>query len=307
MDRRESTPRPESHGPTPEARRVADRLQELSVEEAERVLERAIDLQLDAPGADPADTLDTDMLTRIAAELGIDGHHLQQALTEELLRVEIDEPGALDRLLVPQTLAAHGVVPGDAAAVRLVVDAWMANHEGLRKRAENAARTTWEKDQGFGAFVRRALRMSRGARALRTAAGVDSSVRAVADDQQVVVLEADTSNLRRLAVGLLAGAAAAGAVVAGTSGAVDPTGFGLDNLAAGAAAFAVLGGGVLIGMKMWARRIRDGLGRALDAIRSPHLVDMGTSVPRAVRRWVDQLRRIGGDVRDDYRDTGGPY
>ena len=32
------------------------------------------------PGADPSDTLDTDMLARIAAELDIDQRHLQQAL-----------------------------------------------------------------------------------------------------------------------------------------------------------------------------------------------------------------------------------
>ena len=58
----------------------------------------------------------------------------------------------------------------------------MINHEGLRKRAENVALTAWEKDQGFGAFVRKAMQMSRGKRSLRTAAGVTSAVRQATDE-----------------------------------------------------------------------------------------------------------------------------
>ncbi len=238
---------------------------------------------------------------RIAKELDIDQRHLQQALLEELFRVEVQAPGLLDRFIVPQAITAHGPVAGDVATVRRIVDEWMVNHEGMRKRAENAAATAWEKDQGFGAFVRKAMQMSRGKRTLRTAAGVTSAVRPATDRQQVVMLEADTSNLRRLALGLLAGAAVAGGAVAVSTGVVDASGFGLDNVLAGAGLTAVLGGGVLLGVKMWAQRIRDGLGRALDAIRSPHLVERGTSLPSAVRRWVDQVRGAAQDMRDDYR------
>jgi hypothetical protein len=301
MDRRETQQPSVPPELSADTRRIADRLQELSVEEAERVLERAINLQTWAPGADPADTLDTDTLGRIAAELDIDPRHLEQALLEELLRVETEQPGVLDRLFVPASMTTHGAVAGSRQAVREVVDAWMINHEGLRKRAETGAVTKWEKDRGFAAFVRKALKMSRGDRALRTAVGVSSAVRPATETQQVVVLEADTSNLRMLAVGLVAGAAAVGAAVAGTSGALDPGGLGLDNLAAGAGTFAMLGGGVLIGMKMWASRVRNGLNRAIEAISSPHLVEKDTSVPSAVRRWVGQMRTLRDDVRDDSR------
>lgn len=301
MDRQRSEQRRRANELGPDAERVAERLQQLSVAEAERVLERAIDLQVNASGADPADTLDTDVLARIAAELDIEPHHLQRALLEELFRVEVEEPGFIDRLLVPAAITAHGPVAGGAAEVRSVVDAWMINHEGMRKRAENAAATAWEKDQGFGAFVRQAMRMSRGKRRLRSAAGVTSAVRPATDDQQVVVIEADTGNLRRLAVGLLAAAAAAGGAVAVGTGALDPSGFGLDNVAAGAATAGILGGGVLLGVKMWAQSIRDGLARALEAIRSPHLVQRGTSLPSTMRRWVDQMRNVADDIRDDYR------
>lgn len=291
-----------------DARRVADRLQELSADEAERILQRAIELQTRGPGPDPSGTLDTKMLEQIPDELDIDRRHLQQALLEELLRVQVEEPDWLDRLVVDDVMTVHGLVAGSPAGVRTTVDAWMINHEGMRKRAENAARTAWERDRGFGAFVRKSLRMSRGSQSLRTSSGVETSVRPATDDEQLVVIEADTSNLRRLALGLLAGAAGLGVAVAAGTGALDASGFGVDNIAAGATTAALLGGGVLIGIKMWAQRIRNGLARALDAIRSPHLVDKGTSLPRALRRAVDQLRRVGVEVRDDYKgDSQGPF
>jgi len=305
---REQDRRPQPSGElSSDARRVADRLQELSADEAERILQRAIELQTRAPGPDPAGTLDTRMLEQVADELDIDRRHLQQALLEELLRVQVAEPDWLDRLIVDDVMTAHGVAHGSPAQVGAVVDAWMVNHEGMRKRAESAARTVWERDRGFGAFIRKSLRMSRGKQALRTAAGVETAVRPATEDESLVVVEADTSNLRQLALGLLAGAAGLGVAVAAGTGAVDASGFGADNVAAGLATTAVLGGGVLIGVKMWAHRVRDGLHRALDAIRSPHLVDKGTSLPSTLRRVVDQFRGVGGDVRDDYRgDSKGP-
>lgn len=290
-----------------DAKRVADRLQELSADEAERILQRAIELQTRGPGPDPTGTLDTRMLEQVADELDIDRTHLQQALLEELFRVETEDPTWLDRLVVDDAISGHGIAPGDVRAVREVVDAWMTNEEGMRKRAENSSRTVWEKDRGFGAVARKFLRLSRGSQALRTASSVTTAVRPTTDDRQVVVIEADTRNLRRLALGLLAAAGGIGVAVAGSSGVIDPGGFGLDNVAAGAVTAGVLGGGVLIGVKMWAQRIRDGVARAIDAIRSPHLVDRGTSLPSALRRFVDQFRRVGVDVRDEWRgDPRGP-
>ena len=51
--------------------KLADRLHHLSMAEAERVLERAIALQSEAEMATP-NTIDTEMLGRIAAELQVD-------------------------------------------------------------------------------------------------------------------------------------------------------------------------------------------------------------------------------------------
>ncbi len=85
--------------------------------EAERVLERAIALQSEAEMATP-NTIDTEMLGRIAAALQVDPADLRQALAEELLRLDAEEPGWLDRLIGPEGVAAQAVVSGRAAQVR---------------------------------------------------------------------------------------------------------------------------------------------------------------------------------------------
>lgn len=274
---------------SPQARLVADRLQQLSVPEAERVLERAIELQTAAPGAGPGSAISTEMLARIAEELEIDVAHLRQALVEELFRVHVEEPDLIDRLVAPDTVSANGPVPGTEAEVRAVIDAWMGGHEGMRKRAEDRSRTVWERDRSLASTIAHALSSSRGPGTLRRAETVTTSVRPATDVEQVVVVEADTGNLRRLAIGLLAGAAATGALVAGVGAAIDPSGFGVGPAAAGLGTFAVLGGGVVIGVRMWAGKMQDAVTRVLDAVRSPHLVARQAVLPFG----LDRIFRIG--------------
>jgi len=305
VDRTHQDGTPEPHPLSDDATRVAHRLQELSVDQADRILRRAIELQVRAPGPDPAATLDTRMLEQIAEELDIDRTHVQQALLEELFRVNIAHPGPLDRLIVAAAITAHGAAPGSVAEVRRVVDTWMEAGEGMRKRAEDPSRTVWEQDKSFAAFARRVLRLSRGSQRLRSAAAITTSVRPATDDRQVVVVEADTSNMRLLALGLLAGAGVVGAAVAGVTGAVDPGGFGVDNVAAGVATVVGLGGGVLIGVKLWARRIRNALARAIDAIGSPHLIERTGSLPTSVRRLVDELWQGRATERSGIDRPGG--
>jgi hypothetical protein len=294
MDRRRRTTPgtpPSSAGGelSPEARLVADRLQQLSVPEAERVLERAIELETAAPGTGPGTAISTEMLARIAAELDIDVAHLRQALVEEMFRVQVEEPDLVDRLIAPRKVSVHGPVAGTEAEIRAVIDAWMGGREGMRKRAEDRSRTAWERDRSFAATIAHALSSSRGPGTLRKAAAVTTSVRPATDTEQVVVVEADTTNLRRLAIGLLAGAAATGAIVAGAATAFDPSGFGVGEAVAGLGTFAVLGGGVLIGVKMWARQMKDAVDRVLDAVRSPHLVAQPVTLPFG----LDRIFRIG--------------
>jgi hypothetical protein len=269
---------------------IADRLQQLSVGEVERVLERAIELQTQAQGGAQREMLDTDRLGRIADELDIDRRHLKTALVEEFVRMHAEEPDAWDRWFVPSRIVAQRVVPGDAATVRQALDTWMASHEGLRKRTENPVRTEWEKDGSFFTAARMKLRMSQGSGALRSLKGVSHAVRPVTDDRHLVAIEADTSRLRQVAVALLAAGGAAGVAVAGASGAADPAGFGLDNVWPGTAVAAVVGGGAWLGVRIWARRVREALARAVDAVANPHLIRGLDSVPKMVRRFLDQMR-----------------
>jgi hypothetical protein len=178
----------------------------------------------------------------------------------------------------------------------------MASHEGLRNRTENSVRTEWEKDGSLLTSARMKLRMSQGSGALRGVSRVTHAVRPVTDDRHLVSIEADTSRLRHLAMGLLAAGTAAGVAVAGASGAVDASGFGLDNVLAGAGVAAVVGGGAWLGVRIWAKRVRDALTRAADAVANPHLIRRIESVPRMVRRFFDQVRGLGDDVRDEWDD-----
>ncbi len=297
MDRQQDQP-PYPESPD-DAGRVADRLQKLSVDEAERVLQRAIQLQSDAPDGTEPELFNTEMLGRIADELDIDQAHLQTALTEELVRLQTEDPDWLDRLLVEENVSARRVVGGDAGSVHNVVDFWMGKHEGLRKREENAARTIWEKDESLVATARVKLRMAHGSGALRTSGRVVSAVRPVGEDRQLVTVEADTGNVRRIAIGLMVASAAAGAAVAGATGVADGA-FGLDNIAAGAAVTGLLGGGIVLGVRMWASRLRGGVKRAVDAVANPQLLSQVDSLPRALRRWFGQWRSLGNDIGDEW-------
>ncbi len=248
--------------------KLADRLHHLSMAEAERVLERAIALQSEAEVATP-NTIDTEMLGRIAAELQVDPAHLRQALAEELLRLDAEEPGWLDRLIGPEGVTAQAVISGDAVHARAVIDNWLATHEGLRKRSETASSTRWERDPNLATAARMALNMTQGSGRLRGVDGVTTIVRPATDTHQLVRIEADTGKLRRRGIVLLAAAALLGGLVT-VGGTVD--GFGWQDVAAGAAFTAVGAGGVLLGIRMWVNRIEEAVGRAVDAFANPDLV-----------------------------------
>jgi hypothetical protein len=261
--------------------KLADRLHQLSVAEAERVLERAIALQSDAEKAAP-NTIDTDMLGRIAAELQVDPAHLRQALAEELLRLNTEEPGWVDRLIGPDGVAAQAVIAGDATQVRAAIDNWLANHEGLRKRSNTVSGTRWERDPNLATAARMALNMTQGSGRLRGVDGVTTTVRQATDTHQLVRIEADTGKLRRRGIVLLAAAAVLGGLVT-VGGTVD--GFGWQDLAAGAAFSGVAGAGVLLGIRMWVNRIKEAVGRAVDAFANPDLVEY-TGVAGLIGRFL---------------------
>ena len=295
MDEKQQRRRPPQTTPTelsPEAREVADRLQAMSVPQAERILERAIELESAAPGPGPNSAMSAEMLAHIAEELGIDVKHLRQAVSEELMRVETGAPSFLDRVLMPRSLVAHTPIAGSETAVRQVVDAWMTNHEGLRKRAQDGGTVIWERDRSLGATIAHAIGGNRGTGAVRRSRKVTSTVRPGTDTEQVVVIEADIGMARATVLGLLVAAVGIGAAATGVSSLIPPTGVSAGDVAAGALTFGLLGGGVILGARMYVRRMREALERVVDAVKSPHLVP-SPSLPFGLDRMLGMFVRRG--------------
>ncbi len=275
---------------------VSERLQQLSSDDVERILERAIGLQMDstAPGRD---SIDADALGRIADELGIDRQHLQQAMAEELVRIEEEDPGWLSRNLMPNFIAESRTVAAAPDRVRAVLDYWMTSNEGLRKHTGNMEGATWHKDGNPIVAIKTALKLSQGDGSLRSARSVSDSIKPLTVGNQVISVEADTSNLRQIAIGLLIASGVVGGAAAGISAGFDAGGFGLDNVAVGAGVAALAGGGVFLGFRMWAQKLRRGIARVADAVANPHLVQVAESVPRKLSKFFDQLRTIGEEFR----------
>lgn len=292
MDRREEINRRREPSDQ-EVAAVAERLQQLSTNEVERVLRRAIELQTDAEYGTDDPGLDRAALRRVAAEIGIDPAHLESAMAEELLRVQAEQPGLIDRLLAPDTTAIRSAAEGDAAQVREALDRWLGYHAGLRKRAESPTGAVWEPDKGLVASARMKLRAAQGSGALRTTMGVRDEIRPLEPGRQVVTIEADTSNVRRIALAWLAGMAVAGGAAAVIGLGNDATV--VDNVGMGLGVFTLGTGGVLLGIRMWMDRIRRALHRAADAVSHPQLLDTADPVARGIRRIVDLWRSARGD------------
>jgi hypothetical protein len=274
---------------------VAERLQQLSTDEVERVLRRAIELQTDTDYRADDAGLDRAALRRVADEIGIDPDHLEAALTEELLRVQAEQPGLIDRILAPRHAAARGAVEADPEEIRRALDRWLGYHAGLRKRAESETGAVWERDASLVAAARMKLRAAQGSGALRTTAGVRDDVQPLDAARQAVTIQADTSNVRRIALAWLAGTAVAGAAAAAVGLGNDTTI--IDNVGMGLGVLALGGGGVFLGVRMWMDKIRGALRRAIDAVSHPRLIETTDPVTRGIGRILDMWKSARGGTR----------
>jgi len=275
---------------------VSERLQQLAGEDVERILERAIALQMDSADA-PRGSMDAAALGRIADELGIDRRHLRAAMAEELVRIQKEEPGWLARNLMPDRIAESRIVTASPDRVRAVLDYWLGRHEGLRKYSDSVEGSRWHRDGSPITAIRHVFNMAQGDGSLRSARSVNDTIRPFTVGTQVVSIEADTSNLRRLAVGLLIGSGILAGAAAGIAAGADPGGPGLNSVAAGVGVAALAGGGFWLGFRMWADKLRRGVGRVADAVAHPHLIQAEESVPKRLSRFIQQLRMIGDDSR----------
>lgn len=280
----------------PEPDYVSERLQQLSSDDVEKILERAIALQMDS--SDPKrDTIDSEALGRIADELGIDRSHLRRAMVEELARIDDEDSSWLSRNLMPNTIAESRTVAASPDRVRAVLDYWLGSQEGLRKHSTTVEGATWNRDGSPITAIKTAFNMTQGDGSLRSVRSVRDSIKPLTVGNQVVSVEADTSNLRQIAVGLLVGSGILGAAAMGISAGIDPSGFGAENVAAGIGVAAVAGGGVWLGFRMWGQKLRRGVARVADAVAHPHLVQVAESVPQRLSRFVQQIRMFGDEFR----------
>ena len=265
---------------------------ELSVDQVEAIIGRATELQVEADFSLP--TLDEDALHRVARELGIQPAHLRRAIAEARTSLTAPEPSLLERILAPTSVVESRVVHGDRDLVEARLGEWMTRQEGLRLRRKDRDGGVWEKDPHLVTRVRMGLRLGRGSRVLRNSRKVAHRIQSIRDDEQALALEAETHTIKNVgaaglaALGALASAGAAYGIAAGAPEIAIPAAVG---------GLAVTGTGVVVGVRMWLNRIREGLRRVLDGVSSRETSAPPDSLDRQVkdmwRSWRQFQNRRG--------------
>ncbi len=279
--------RPARTRPAAEAE-TADRLTELTLPDldlatVDRVLHRAVELQVDQAAA-PSRLAGAD-LVRVAAEVGVSEANLRRALAEVLASPE-DERDFWAGLLAPDRVVESQAIAGTAADADRLVGEWMRQFEGMRLRRRVDGGGVWEKDRHLFTRIRMGLGMGSGGR-LRSVRDVTHRVVPAGAGEQVVSMTADTSGVRAVGQAALAvGAAAGGAALVGAAVGVDGAAQ-LGALAGAAAGTAAWLGGVVWAVRARVGRIRDSLQRVLDGVADPAV---GTYEDSLVGQ-IDRLRR----------------
>lgn len=250
----------------------------LSVDQVEAIIGRATELQAEADFSLP--TLDEDALHRVARELGIQPGHLRRAIAEARTSLAKPEPSILERILAPMSVIESRVVHGDRDAVESRLGEWMTRQEGLRLRRKDRDGGVWEKDPHLVTKLRMGLRLGRGSRVLRNSRKVAHRIQSIRDDEQALALEAETHTIKIVgaaglaALGALASAGAAYGVATGSPEVAIPAALG---------GLALTSGGLIVGVRMWVNRIREGLRRVLDGVSSQETSTPPDSLDRHMR------------------------
>jgi hypothetical protein len=186
----------------------------------ERIIQRAAELQ--TAEREMGDTLTPDELMALGREVGIPGQYLQQALLEERTRLgNVGAAGLFERVTGPGQVGAQRVVRGDAEDVEQALLRWIEKNELLCVQRQQTGRITWEPIGGIQAAFRRstaALGSGKRPFMLSRAATVSATILPLEPGYTHVELSADTRKVRNEYLG--AGAAFAGAGIAGTAGLV---------------------------------------------------------------------------------------
>src|SRR4051794_2760342 len=106
-----------------------------------RVLRRALELQAIPLGGE----IDEAELLALGEELGLEPHHVRQALAEERTGTR---PSAPAGPVGPGSVAAARLVRGRPASILPALDAWLASAESLRVERRFDAGRVWERRGG---------------------------------------------------------------------------------------------------------------------------------------------------------------
>lgn len=179
----------------------------------DRVLARAAELQIESPGADPAELLSEEQLLEIGNEVGLSRTMLTQALAEERTRIVIPERGGfVSNIAGPAVATASRTVNGNVADVLFALDAWMQREECLQVQRRFRDRIVWAARGGVLGVIRRGLNVSGRGFQLCKAETVAATVVTVDDKKVVVRLDADLRESRSLRLKGSGAAATAGAI-----------------------------------------------------------------------------------------------
>ncbi len=285
---------------------TTERLDQISQPQLERIIQRAIELQQDEDWK-WGHEYDQSDIEAIAVELGIDPQFVRKAAIEErtkaaLGELEPRELTPLERFLAPTRMSAQGRATGTRREVQRDVGTWMRRHEGLRPRRLTDDGAVWDKDTGIATALRRGFKVSQGTGAIREMADVEHSVTSISDNEHVVTVEADTSVINKVALGIgIGGAALSVGAGLGVAAIGDPAlGADIAQFLGGFIGAMVVNGGIALTVaKGWASSIRRGLQRAIDGITHPQLYDTRTQSGNV---WWDKFKRDLADLAEDIED-----
>ncbi len=199
-------------------------------------------------------------------------------------------------------MSAQGRATGTRREVQRDVGTWMRRHEGLRPRRLTDDGAVWDKDTGIATALRRGFKVSQGTGAIREMADVEHSVTSISDNEHVVTVEADTSVINKVALGIgIGGAALSVGAGLGVAAIGDPAlGADIAQFLGGFIGAMVVNGGIALTVaKGWASSIRRGLQRAIDGITHPQLYDTRTQSGNV---WWDKFKRDLADLAEDIED-----
>jgi hypothetical protein len=176
----------------------------------ERIIQRAAELQ--AAELETGEELTEAELLKLGADVGIDGRFLRQALYEEAAGAGAPlERGWQAKWFGPGVVRASRVIQGGQEEVEAAIEQWMAKGELLSVKRRLPDRTTWERQKGFFAEMKRGFGVGGRTYELARARETTTALTPLEQGYCHVELAADISNRR--------GAVAGGAFAIGSTGA----------------------------------------------------------------------------------------